>query len=650
MSLISFQNPSALFLLPLAALPLIIHLFRRDKAKVIPFPSVILLASTRTHTWKRSRLQELLLLAARTIIILLLVLLLAGPLVNNILPSWMAARRAAAVIIIDDSASMSTTNNGKSFLTEAREKATELISGLDPDSKVAVISGSIGNKIICGSEEPLRALDKIKSVGQTDFETDLSGAIIKADAILDQAKLSGATITVYSDFRRNCFGSAVLPLPAMKSKSLVEFIKPSGEEPRNNLMWRDVEYYPLKKRIVVQGRASRQTDVSLIVNGRMVYRSRVNPDTIGNFSIGMGWDGTGQAFLECAPDDMPLDDRYYLPSGMTDSVSVLLISQKGDIIFRAFSALFQAGYRIKKTKLPDRNEIDKCDLAVVQTDKIAGILNDLIEAVENGKGLLIIPPEGADKGEYNLLLSRLSRDLTLTGLKEGQADSTGSWGISFGPGHRFEDLSSRDLRHISVRKYWQIKSGLPAEMTINSGMPALLTIGYAKGRAAIWLYGTEPEMTDIGFHPAFLTILNQVCRQLVGPQINGLYAGQNLNMSGLSALISPIGERLKPSPEGSSWPLERTGFYKVVNNTTIYHLGVNMSPEESDLSPVGEKEMEKAMQNNNWSRQSRGIGSVISDLKNILIVLLSLFLLLELVLRSKLKIFLKNPLTTRWKI
>ncbi len=649
MNLISFQNPAALFFLPLAALPLVIHLFRHHRAKVIPFSSILLLKSTHTKTWKRSRLQEWLLLAVRTMILLLLVMLMAGPSVKADLPSWMAPPEMALALIIDNSASMSAIEGDSSNLSQARSAALNLCSTLSPGSRVAVVCGSQGNKILCSQADPAEAARKIVSIEQTDLGTDLAGAVLKADILLSNAGQSGASISVFSDFGKNCFGDNAEPLPALKSAAVLSLVPAGRAGPGKNLEWRRVRFYSLKKRLIIQGKTAPdlEQNLSLVKDGRIAYQARIKPDSDGNFSAGLGWDGRGQSFLECSPDDMPLDDRHYLPPNTNDSINALLITEASDILKQAFIALSAAGYKLKIQSRPASEDITTSDLIVVAGRSLTGLNSGLLEAANNGAGLLIIPPEKAVINDYNNLLSNLSPELQINGMSDDLLPKA----LDLGSEEYFQDINSRDLRHISIYKYWRVRTKHPALLTIDRKFPGLAMIDQGSGKAGIWLFGTEPGMTDIGFHPAFLALLNQTCRGLVRSVDSGFLTGHFLTDATIAGLTGPDGKRISGIPDQrgqAQWPLEKAGLYSASRTTGIRPLAVNIPPGESDLRPLDEAELAKIIKNNRWSRQisSPKTPTGKRELNNILLLLTGLFLMSELMLRSKLKIFLKKPLTT----
>src|SRR6185503_12574275 len=75
----SFLTPLYLFGAALIALPVILHLLRRDVAPPVPFTAVSLLRKTPVDRSRRHRLKDLILLAARVCALLLLAASFARP-------------------------------------------------------------------------------------------------------------------------------------------------------------------------------------------------------------------------------------------------------------------------------------------------------------------------------------------------------------------------------------------------------------------------------------------------------------------------------------------------------------------------------------------------------------------------------------------
>ncbi len=158
----SFANPTALYFLPLVAIPILIHLLGRKTRYRLKFPWIKLLEKARTEGIRRKKPYEILLLILRTLFLLFLILAFSNPVkirdVKDIKTVW-----------IDVSHSMAPFQNES-------KKFEERIRELLPDAEV---------KYFADRELPLEKPEK------TYFSTSFRG-------------IEGRSM-VFSDFQRTMF-------------------------------------------------------------------------------------------------------------------------------------------------------------------------------------------------------------------------------------------------------------------------------------------------------------------------------------------------------------------------------------------------------------------------------------------------------------
>ena len=116
----NFLNPALLFGLAAAAVPILLHLFFRRRARDEAFPSIKLLELMKTDRIRRLKLKQILILILRTLIIILIILAFARPALRSV---FRRNARIAAVIIIDCSASMQYIDNGELLFNRAVRKS-----------------------------------------------------------------------------------------------------------------------------------------------------------------------------------------------------------------------------------------------------------------------------------------------------------------------------------------------------------------------------------------------------------------------------------------------------------------------------------------------------------------------------------------------
>jgi hypothetical protein len=107
---IGFLQPWVLLALPLAALPLLLHLIQRRDPPSVVFPAVRYLRQVSEEHQRRLRIRHLLLLLVRTALILLLVLAAANPTARTGGSATHAP--TALVVILDNSPSSGAVRGG----------------------------------------------------------------------------------------------------------------------------------------------------------------------------------------------------------------------------------------------------------------------------------------------------------------------------------------------------------------------------------------------------------------------------------------------------------------------------------------------------------------------------------------------------------
>ena len=107
----SFLTPFFLWLLPLSAIPLIIHLLNHRNLITIDFSTLRFLKLLERESIRKLQILQLLLLLIRTIIILCIILMISRPVINGIFNLQNSGESALHAIIMDDSFSMSGNKN-----------------------------------------------------------------------------------------------------------------------------------------------------------------------------------------------------------------------------------------------------------------------------------------------------------------------------------------------------------------------------------------------------------------------------------------------------------------------------------------------------------------------------------------------------------
>lgn len=123
---LAFLHPMMLWALPLAAVPIIIHILNRRRFEKVPWAAMEFLLKAMKRNRKRLRMEQWLVLLLRVLAVLLLVSLVSRPQLGG---SALLGSRTHHIVVIDDSASM-TQRSGS---TDLFEKAQDRIKMLADD-------------------------------------------------------------------------------------------------------------------------------------------------------------------------------------------------------------------------------------------------------------------------------------------------------------------------------------------------------------------------------------------------------------------------------------------------------------------------------------------------------------------------------------
>src|SRR5438132_4090071 len=108
----SFLNPYLLFGSLALAIPILIHLVRREKSEIIPFSSLMFLLKVPKRSIRQQKIKNLLLMALRLLILALLVGAFARPYMTQpAKPTVSAAANPGIVMMLDNSYSMRYGDN-----------------------------------------------------------------------------------------------------------------------------------------------------------------------------------------------------------------------------------------------------------------------------------------------------------------------------------------------------------------------------------------------------------------------------------------------------------------------------------------------------------------------------------------------------------
>ncbi len=187
-----FLNPAFLAALGLVAVPLIIHLIRRRKLKVVQWAAMEFLLQSQKKQKRRLRIEELILLALRMLIVALAALAFARPVLRTLgIPLLAQNSRVYAILVVDNSYSMDYRGaDGKSSFERAQAAADDLLAKVlkQGDAVSLVLLSDKPDQLVGAPSYDLKLVrQRLKAAKVSDRATDY---LVTARVVANLAKSS----------------------------------------------------------------------------------------------------------------------------------------------------------------------------------------------------------------------------------------------------------------------------------------------------------------------------------------------------------------------------------------------------------------------------------------------------------------------------
>ena len=201
---LDFLFLTALWALPLAALPLVLHLLYRRKSPVVLFPTLRFIKSSLQQTAARRKVQKWLLLAVRMLLLALLIWAVAQPAKMLASRFFASGGSSAAVIVVDTSWSMEYRQNQVALLTDADGIVQELLRGELRDGSVMILTSGAAarGRQFRSSAELLAQWTPLKPQGAT---VPLVERVQEAIEALKEQPPTQKLLIIISDFQTREF-------------------------------------------------------------------------------------------------------------------------------------------------------------------------------------------------------------------------------------------------------------------------------------------------------------------------------------------------------------------------------------------------------------------------------------------------------------
>jgi aerotolerance regulator-like protein len=241
---LSFLFSAALWALPLAALPLLIHLVVRSKTRVVPFSTLRFVRSSLRQTAGRRRVRRWTLLGCRMALLALLIWAVAQP-ARRLAANWSQNPSVAAAIVVDTSYSMALRDGQTSLLAKADQTVNQLLAQELQNAQIAVFT-SRPNPDTEHFQSAEAALTNWKTLTLQPALSPLEDRIAAAAQALSLRTEDQRWLIIVSDLQQREFPAPLPSVPGIRtalidlhplraSSAAIVSVQPDPPQPRSGI-------------------------------------------------------------------------------------------------------------------------------------------------------------------------------------------------------------------------------------------------------------------------------------------------------------------------------------------------------------------------------------------------------------------------------
>ena len=420
---IQFQNPGMLFGLLAVSIPIIIHLFKFRKLKIVYFSNTEMLQQLKNETVSKTRLKHLLVLLARILSIITLVLAFAMPFIPNKLNHAISKGNTVVAIYIDNSFSMMGESAEGQLLEEAKRRAESVVKAYNQGTRFVIQDNDNkpANHFFLSRE---KALETIKLITSSPNSLPMSAVSESIKNIVENNK-PGAEITVYmiSDYQKSSFD-----VSGFKRDSLMRyFFVPVSPRTVSNV-YIDTCWFETPTHLFMQpeklfvsivntsNQAYSTIPVTLMINDTTKAIASVSLRPLESKTVTLEYNNTSRGSIcgQVEINDYPIvyDNTYLLSYSIKTKFRVLIINEKESNPF--LNALFKDDASISVDNVTATNityssfaDYDAIILSGLTTIP-DGLTQELQKVIKEKGSLVLFPDIKSNVQTYNNLLSRLN--------------------------------------------------------------------------------------------------------------------------------------------------------------------------------------------------------------------------------------------------
>lgn len=618
-----FLNPTILFGLLAASIPIVLHFLNLRKIKKIEFSTLSFLKELQKSKIRKIKIKQLLLLLLRILIILFLVASFARPTLESTTLGVVGSKaKTTAVFILDNSFSMSVVNDKGSYLNQAKEQIRNIISNFQSGDDLFLILTSELNE----EASAFNSFKEIENVNISYITKPLVKSLKTASQILNTSNNFNKEVFIFSDFQKSTFlerDSSSFNLNIKTAKFyLFNF---GGNQIHNfslNNIFVDNQIFELNKEIGITSEIKtngikNETEklVSLFFNNNRVAQKNIsissNGNTHANFQATIDNTGLVEVIATIEEDAIEYDNNFYSHFIVSSDVSVLIVNSSksnSKFIRVALSTNRNTKFKIKEIYPNDFKNItlSSYNTLIIIGSGLHEYSKNLTDYINNGGNVLLFPNDNIVLHDFNKLLLNLNLPQIKSVVKSSDANSVNEFENIDYKHPLFNGLfakSKQEIESPQIYKYLKFNVSSKGRSIITLQDNSDFLSEYIIGKGKVLFFGTSPLLSWSTFpiKNIFAPLINRSISYL-NTNVDSderLFAGDEIDVnvskrkSAQIKVLKPDGstEFINHDFESGNYLKYKNsgtiGIYKFYTNTELLDVkSINVNPLESNLEII----------------------------------------------------------------
>lgn len=625
----TFFNPSVLFGLIAATIPLILHLLNLRKLKKIEFSSLKFLKELQKTKIKKLKLKRLLLLILRTLAIIFIVIAFARPAIQSHLPLLGNYSNSGSIILLDNSPSMNVSDEYGNRFNQAKNTARSIISTFAEGDESAVIPMADnyfeGERILSRNSEFIqKELDKITVSSST---ANLEKSLRTATDLLQKSHNFTKDIYIISDFQNNIYDRELNDSAKYAKDVSNYFLFPVGSNSKSNIQNVSIDSVKLMSGIFQKDKPA-EVDVTVTNHSKdgvkaLVVSMYFNNAKVSQKSVDLQPNETKSILISAVPqsaginsgkieiesDALDEDNTAYFGFIMPDIPTVALISNQSKFLKLALNTRIYDKNLVNLSEY-SLNSLSSLDMSRFDIVFVSGgplrieDYSRLKQYLAQGGSVVLFADNSTPRDIYNRGLSELG--LGTGSEKLFSADQPAQFTLLDKDHPIFKSVFKEAGSNKDIVESPKIKKALAASGGIQiiqiSGGAFMNEAKVGEGKVIYIAVPPDNEWSNFPFTGIFPTIIHRAVSYMSSKQGLGkeVLAGSSVTLNipkkyasySNFKLIDPNNNetfiRVTPAGSGNILPIDNLrmkGNYKImtVNNEPVAIVSVNTKASESDI-------------------------------------------------------------------